>query len=351
MICKTGALGTLAPYRYVVVLSRYEGRILLSRHRQRATWETQGGHIEAGETPMAAARRELYEESGATEFDLCPLFDYWAGDGQTGTGGVVFGAEIRALGALPPSEMAQVRAFDALPENLTYPAITPVLFAREAAERDALRVLIGTTNPSKAAYFEELLAGLPVCFMTLSDLDITDEPDECGSTPEENAVLKARFYGRFADAVICADSGLYFDAMAMDDPRQPGLHVRTPGGCERLDDEQMRAHYASLVHALGGRAVAYYLDGCAVHCGGREYGFQASHEETRECAFVMLDHPSYDAPPRPGWPLDSLSEDMNGVAFLDPKRGCIPQMRSAYRERLRAFLMEKLGLRASSPNG
>ena len=30
---------------------------------------------------------------------------------------------------LPESEMAEVRAFDALPDNLTYPAITPELFA------------------------------------------------------------------------------------------------------------------------------------------------------------------------------------------------------------------------------
>ena len=39
-------------------------------------------------------------------------------------------AEIRALGPLPESEMAEVHAFDRLPENLTYPGITPVL-ARE----------------------------------------------------------------------------------------------------------------------------------------------------------------------------------------------------------------------------
>ena len=39
------------------------------------------------------------------------------------------------LGSLPESEMAQVCAFDALPPNLTYPAITPVLFARLKRER------------------------------------------------------------------------------------------------------------------------------------------------------------------------------------------------------------------------
>ena len=70
---------------------------------------------------------------------------------------------------------------------------------------------------------------------------VFDNPQETGKTPMENAMIKAAFYGRYADAVICADSGLYFDALALDDPRQPGLQIRTPGGEKRLDDEEMIA--------------------------------------------------------------------------------------------------------------
>ena len=129
MTCKVCPLGTLAQYKYVVVMSKYQGKILLSRHRDRTTWETQGGHIEAGETPMDAARRELYEESGAVDFDIRPIFDYWAGDENGGASGQVFAAQIRTLGPMPKSEMAEVRAFDEVPPNVTYPAITPELFA------------------------------------------------------------------------------------------------------------------------------------------------------------------------------------------------------------------------------
>ena len=129
MICKTYPLGEKAPYKYVVVMSRYQGKILLSRHKDRDTWETQGGHIEPGETPLEAARRELYEESGAVEFDIRPVFDYWAGDERGGASGQVFAATIRTLGPLPKSEMAEVRAFDEIPPNVTYPAITPEIFA------------------------------------------------------------------------------------------------------------------------------------------------------------------------------------------------------------------------------
>ena len=114
-----------------------QGKILLSRHKLRTTWETQGGHVEKGETPHEAAERELYEESGALRYEIRPLCDYWAGDETTGEGatGMVFHAEIHELGPMPESEMEETQLFDALPENLTYPAITPELFAYLFAQR------------------------------------------------------------------------------------------------------------------------------------------------------------------------------------------------------------------------
>ena len=131
--CRRLESGEAKKLKYVVVLSRYRGKIMLSRHRKRETWETQGGHIEAGETPLEAAKRELYEESGAVRFEMKPLFDYWAKDPRGEACGKVFLAQIEELGGMPESEMAEVRLFDTLPENLTYPNITPHLF-RGAAE-------------------------------------------------------------------------------------------------------------------------------------------------------------------------------------------------------------------------
>ena len=130
MTAKVYELGALKQYKFVVILSEYQDKILLSRHKARNTWETQGGHIEKGERPIDAARRELFEESGAVDFGLEPLCDYWAGDEKTGDGanGMVFKAVIHGLGNMPESEMAEIRTFDALPGNLTYPEITPVLF-------------------------------------------------------------------------------------------------------------------------------------------------------------------------------------------------------------------------------
>lgn len=122
-------LGKLENYKYVVIISEYKGGILLSRHKDRTTWETQGGHIENDETPMQAARRELYEESGAVDFMIKPLCDYRVENDEThnGDNGIVFIAKIRALSEIPESEMAEVGIFDKVPDNLTYPQITPKL--------------------------------------------------------------------------------------------------------------------------------------------------------------------------------------------------------------------------------
>ena len=54
----------------VVIISVYRGKLMLSRHKNRSTWETQGGHIEGGESLIEAAGRELYEESGAVKYLL-----------------------------------------------------------------------------------------------------------------------------------------------------------------------------------------------------------------------------------------------------------------------------------------
>lgn len=205
-----------------------------------------------------------------------------------------------------------------------------------------MKILIGTTNPSKVEQFAAMLSGFGVDFMTLSDLGITDEPTETGKTPQENAMIKAAFYGRYAQNVICADSGLYFDCLPLEDDRQPGLHIRTPGGGRRLDDEEMIAYYAQLVHNLGGSVMAYYLNGFAVKTDEQIHGFQWTREEAKLGAFYMLDTPRRER--NPGWPLDSLSVDMKGVSFVDPQWEETPQLDWARESRLRTFLIEKLGL-------
>lgn len=117
--------------KYAVIAARFEDKWVFCRHKARSTWEIPGGHIESGETPDDAARRELYEETGATDADIRPVSIYGVvRDGVT-TYGVLYFAEIKALGALPgDSEIGAVQFFDTIPEELTYPAIQPYLYDR-----------------------------------------------------------------------------------------------------------------------------------------------------------------------------------------------------------------------------
>lgn len=127
--CRIYPLGYIERYKYTVICSNYKGKWILSRHKKRDTWETQGGHIENGETPIDCARRELFEESGIKDADIYPVCDYWGFNRQACSNGMVFLAVVHSLGELPDCEMKEIKAFDVLPAELTYPQTSPRLYA------------------------------------------------------------------------------------------------------------------------------------------------------------------------------------------------------------------------------
>ena len=85
---------------------------------------------------MEAAARELREESGAVDAAIQPLCDYRAGAAGDEANGMVFVAYFEHMEPLT-HEIAEVRAFDTLPppDRLTYPAITPLLYAEALAQK------------------------------------------------------------------------------------------------------------------------------------------------------------------------------------------------------------------------
>ena len=121
-------LGALKAYRFVVIFARYRNKWLYCRAKDRDSFETAGGHIENNETTLEAARRELYEETGAVHYDIEPAFDYSVHIPTAYSNGQLFFARIKELGTIPDFEMAEVKLFDAIPDKMRFPGILPVLY-------------------------------------------------------------------------------------------------------------------------------------------------------------------------------------------------------------------------------
>jgi ADP-ribose pyrophosphatase len=67
-------------------------------------WELPAGKIDAGEDPLAAAKRELAEETGYSARNWKPLVEYWASPGFLGEAMKVFLAEGLIAGEARPEE-------------------------------------------------------------------------------------------------------------------------------------------------------------------------------------------------------------------------------------------------------
>lgn len=112
-------------YSRVVMVARYNGKWVLSKHKERDTWELPGGHVEEGEDWLSAAKRELYEETGAVEAKIKPICVY-----KISQPGLLCFADISKFEDMPSYEMEKIGFFDDIPEKLTYPDTHKLLFKK-----------------------------------------------------------------------------------------------------------------------------------------------------------------------------------------------------------------------------
>ena len=121
--------------KFAVLISANKGKFVFCKHRERSTLEVPGGHREPGETIEETACRELYEETGAVDFDIEPICIYSVTDGSdTETFGKLFFADIREFEKELHSEIEKIIITDTLPDNWTYPQIQPLLMQKAREE-------------------------------------------------------------------------------------------------------------------------------------------------------------------------------------------------------------------------
>lgn len=131
--------------KFAVIITKHDGKWVFCKHRERETYEVPGGHREAGETIDETARRELYEETGATDFDLFPVCVYPVaaaydnGKEEEETMGMLYTAEVREFETELHSEIEKILITEELPQDWTYPEIQPRLI-REMQRRENLEI-------------------------------------------------------------------------------------------------------------------------------------------------------------------------------------------------------------------
>ena len=121
-------------FHYAVMVARQGPQWIFVRQAARQTFELPAGRREPGESILQTARRELYEETGATCYKLAALCPFMVFDdnmpvvGETPCG-MLYLAEIQKRAALPQgSEIAETVLLDQLPANLSYPEVQPRQF-------------------------------------------------------------------------------------------------------------------------------------------------------------------------------------------------------------------------------
>lgn len=117
--------------KFAVIITKHNGKWVFCKHRERSKWEVPGGHREQGEDILETAKRELYEETGAINFEINPICIYsvTAPDNfdEKETFGKLFFAEIHTFEKDLHSEIEKIAIMNELPLNWTYPEIQPRL--------------------------------------------------------------------------------------------------------------------------------------------------------------------------------------------------------------------------------
>jgi XTP/dITP diphosphohydrolase len=204
-----------------------------------------------------------------------------------------------------------------------------------------MRLLVATRNPHKLQELAELLAGLPLICLALTDAGIAEEIAEVGATFQENALLKAEGYARLSGLTTLADdSGLQVDAL----DGEPGVFSARWAGPEATDRDRIDKLLSHLQGVPQEKRQAQFRCVVAIVTpGGDRYTTEGI------CRGVIVDQPRG----RHGFGYDPV--------FLLPERGLtmaelVPEEKNQISHRARAIraarpILARLARRQRDPDG
>lgn len=110
------------------------------------------------------------------------------------------------------------------------------------------QLLVATGSVHKFGELRDLLDLPNTQLLSLADVGIADSPEESGATFEENATIKAKYYGKLAGLPTLADdSGIEVDALG----GRPGVHTRRYAGLAASDRDNNRKLLGELADFYG----------------------------------------------------------------------------------------------------
>lgn len=117
--------------KFAVIITKHQGKWVFCKHRERDTLEIPGGHREPDEDIDTAAKRELYEETGALDYEIRKVCVYSVISPESLDGDETFGmlyyAEVHKFEEELHNEIEKIVITEKLPEKWTYPEIQPRL--------------------------------------------------------------------------------------------------------------------------------------------------------------------------------------------------------------------------------
>ncbi len=157
------------------------------------------------------------------------------------------------------------------------------------------KVLIATHNQGKFKELLETLEDLPFEFVSLNDLNITEDVEENGKTYEDNAKLKADFFHKLTKLpTIADDSGIEVSVLK----NELGIQTRRWGAGKKANDKEWLEFFLNRMEEEKDRSARFI---CFIATTGFE---KNTHTFEGECLGNILFRPASHV--ETGIPLSSV---------------------------------------------